>query len=187
MKKTAIFLLLGIFILSCSTGRISDLELDDNEAIVTGVYRVFFNGMDVTALTNIYFNETKWGLHRYSSRDHFLVTKLPLGINCIAGVSFESNIIDFDPGYITFRLEDREIANCIGYIEIRLYGSGYEQSSYGLNQVSLGSNHSGNAGVRLKYDDDIEQEVRQKFHLQFGTGMMIKETPVNLDPDYMPG
>jgi hypothetical protein len=173
--------------ISCSTGRISNLDRDEDEAIVTATYKVLYNGIDVTYLTNLYFNETTWGLYRYNSQDHFLATKLPKGINYLAGVAFEDKKMEFDPGYVSFKIEDGDVANCLGYIEIRLYGSNRKSFSHGpMGQVTLGDNSSGNASVSVSYDNKIEQEVRQKFRMKFGPGMMLKENIVRIDPFYVP-
>jgi len=187
MKRILILVFISFTILSCSTGRISNLDRDDDEAIVTAIYKVFYNGMDVSYLANLYFNETTWGMYRYNSQDHFIATKLPKGMNYLAGVSFEDKSMNFDPGYITFKIIDGDVANCLGYIEIRLYGANNKSFSRGLlGQASIGGYSSGNAAVTVKYDNSIEQEVRQKFRIKFGPGMMLKKTDVSIDPLYVP-
>jgi hypothetical protein len=185
--KVAVFAVLVFLLLSCSTGRISNLDRDEDEAIVTGVYKVLYNGSDVTYLTNLYFNETTWGIYRYNAQDHFIATKLPMGMNHLAGLTFEDKKMEFDPGYITFRIEDGDVANCLGYIEIRLYGSTRRSSaSSPMGQMNFSDNSSGNASVSISYDNSIEQEVRQKFRMKFGPGMMIKQTAVRIDSFYFP-
>jgi hypothetical protein len=186
--RILIIALIIFTLISCSTGRISNLDRDDDEAIVTATYKVLYNGVDVTYLTNLYFNETTWGIYRYNSQDHFLATKLPIGVNYLAGIAFEDKKMEFDPGYVTFKIEDGDVANCLGYIEIRLYGTNQKSFSHGpMGQVTLGSSHAaGNASVSVSYDNKIEQEVRQKFRMRFGPGMMLKENIVRIDPFYVP-
>lgn len=187
MKKRYLWFLVIIVLFSCSNGRISDLTHDPDEAIVTGIYRVLYNGRDVTPLSSLFFNESFWGIYRYHSRDNLIATKLPLGRNCIAGVSFEGNNLEFSHDYFTFDLENGEVANSLGYFEIRLYGSARRANvNAPMTEINFSSGNSGAASIRTEYTDEIEKDIETKFRRRFNSDIQIKKVEIKIDSFYSP-
>lgn len=187
MKRIYPVVIIALILFSCTNGRISNLDHENDEVIVVGLVKVLYNGRDITSLSKIYFNESIWGTYRYSPRNHFIATKLPIGKNCIAGISFENKDSEFDHDYITFDLKDNKHINSLGNIEIRLYGSVRKQGSgVPMTELAFKSYNSGMVNISIDYNKTINQEIEKQFRRQFKSEIPIKKVEVKVDSFYTP-
>lgn len=169
-------------LLSCaSSGRLINLEVEDDEAIVIGGLTVFYNDVDVTEKTTILFNEIMWGNYPYKADSSgLIITKLPLGQNHVARVVYRSFTTNLRKEYATFNLEDNQKIHYVGDIHIDWHGPKFKFNPGGM-LFALADEASPDGVLKITVEDRFS-DCLASFQDQFTTSKVATKSLLRIDP-----
>lgn len=134
--KIGSYVLLCLIIISCGTGRISNLERKPNEAIVIAKMRIIDKRNNITKSSGILFDETFWNKYSVNPDDSsYIYIKLPLGKHYIARIEYGSKSQNLPENLITFNTPESRIYY-IGDINMQLFTL---EANYGFKYGIIGT------------------------------------------------
>ncbi len=160
-----------------SNGHLTTLNTTDNEGIVAGRIEIYYNDENVTNNSTILFNEFMWGTYPFQPDEiGFIVTKLPVGDNFFARISYKNFFINITREHTLFNVIGNNKISYIGNITIDWEGPDYKINTgvmFGAVGGALGAladqmNPDGSIDI---YVEDKENEIVDYIHQTFGHEM----------------
>jgi|GEM_PF-6135666 len=166
MKKY-ILLFFSIFIVSCSSGKLSKSEVvSDSETIIIARFTILNNGKDVTKNSRLYFDENIKGILTYRlTDDHLLIMKLPKGNHFLKHIYTPYGSANLPDGYAQIAVPESGKVYYIGDIEID--GSSLLQKKFSGIVRDVQAKDLKEVKLPIKVNDKRD-EVLEAYEKEFG-------------------